>query len=310
MRSLRENQKSSIHKEQTFLDLLELIYDASSNPKQWPVVMEKLDRITDGALLPAFSRDLFPGSLSHNVTLLPQRTPSPSVKEVYELAARLAPHIQRAIRLHRMIADLQMEKHALAATLDRLALGVVLIRDSGKVWMLNRSARSIVEKQDGIQLHHDRLHACGLAPAETFQRLVSQAILGGYPGANPTGGTLLLPRQSGKEPLFLMVASIPAPANQTGRKAAAAAALFLSDPENGMQTPELILRQLYGLTRTEARVASLLVQGKTVEEAAAELQSSPNTARTHLKKVFFKTDTGRQSDLIRLLLTGPAALRP
>lgn len=308
MRSLRENHKTSIYKERTFLELLDLIYDASSNPKQWPIVMEKLDQITDGALLPAFSKDLFSGSLSHNVTFMPRTNASPSVTEVYELAARLAPHIQRAIRLHRTIADLQIEKDALAETLDRLALGVILIRDNGTVLMLNRSARSIVEKQDGIRLHHDRLCPCGPHQAESFQRLISRAIQGNCPGSNPTGGTLLLSRQSPKEPLFLMVASIPAPEYQTGRRAAAAA-IFVSDPGNGMQTPELILRQLYGLTRTEARIVSLLVQGKTVEEAAAELQSSPNTARTHLKKVFFKTDTRRQSDLIRLLLTGPALLR-
>jgi len=36
---------------------------------------------------------------------------------------------------------------------------------------------------------------------------------------------------------------------------------------------------------------------------------SLNTTRTHLKRIFMKTGARTQSDLVRLLLSGPAQLR-
>jgi len=46
-----------------------------------------------------------------------------------------------------------------------------------------------------------------------------------------------------------------------------------------------------------------------VEELAEELGITPLTARTHLKRVFAKTGTTRQADLVSLLLSGPALLQ-
>jgi DNA-binding CsgD family transcriptional regulator len=67
---------------------------------------------------------------------------------------------------------------------------------------------------------------------------------------------------------------------------------------------ERSLISLYGLTRGEASLAAKLIQGKSIEDAASELFVSPHTARTHLKRIFMKTDTHRQPELVvRMLLT-------
>jgi DNA-binding CsgD family transcriptional regulator len=65
-----------------------------------------------------------------------------------------------------------------------------------------------------------------------------------------------------------------------------------------VQVDESLLRKLYGLTRGEAALATILLKGKSIEEAAAELFISPHTARTHLKRIFMKTDTHRQTELV------------
>jgi DNA-binding CsgD family transcriptional regulator len=309
MRMLKENQKDFVYNEQTFLHLLGLIYDAASNPKLWPVFMEKVDEITDGALIPTFSEDFCPESLSPNVTILQRKPASASGRDVFKLAEKLAPHIQRAIMLHRRLTNLEMEKGALINTLDRLAIGVALISCNGKTLLLNRSARQIVDEKDPIRLENNHLHACYCDQAEEFRQLVSAAVVHPQAGTRPSGGTMFLTRHSAKSPLFLMVTPLPVREFRVGCETAAAA-LFLSDPENGVQTPEQVLRQLYGLTPAEAHISSLLARGKTVEEAAVELNVSSNTARTHLKRTFFKTETRRQADLIRILLSGPATVRP
>jgi len=64
-----------------------------------------------------------------------------------------------------------------------------------------------------------------------------------------------------------------------------------------------------GLTRSETRLASLLVAGKSLRVSAAELSITYQTARTTLKSIFQKTGTHRQSELIiRLLTKAPVTL--
>ena len=82
------------------------------------------------------------------------------------------------------------------------------------------------------------------------------------------------------------------------------ALLKLYDQDLGLVVDERALTSLYGLTRSEAALTTKLIQGKSVEEAAAGLFISPRTARTHLKRIFMKTDTHRQPELVvRMLLT-------
>jgi DNA-binding CsgD family transcriptional regulator len=64
------------------------------------------------------------------------------------------------------------------------------------------------------------------------------------------------------------------------------------------------LESVYGLTAAEAAVVRGLVEGRSLEEIAAERRVKPDTARTQLKQVFAKTRTRRQAELVRLVLTG------
>lgn len=68
-----------------------------------------------------------------------------------------------------------------------------------------------------------------------------------------------------------------------------------------------LLRAMFKLTPTEARIAVLLAEGLTLKEIALTVQSQPDTVRKHLRCVFGKTGTGRQLDLVRLLLHLPRA---
>ena len=70
-----------------------------------------------------------------------------------------------------------------------------------------------------------------------------------------------------------------------------------------------MLRRLYELSPTEARLAILLMKGMSREQAAAELGRALNTVRAHLRQIFAKTGTSRQGELIALLLSGPVNLR-
>ena len=62
----------------------------------------------------------------------------------------------------------------------------------------------------------------------------------------------------------------------------------------------------YAITPAESRVMMLIVQGMTIAEAAETLGISLPTAKTHLARLFDKTGTSRQADLVRLAMSALA----
>jgi DNA-binding NarL/FixJ family response regulator len=65
------------------------------------------------------------------------------------------------------------------------------------------------------------------------------------------------------------------------------------------------LVRLYNLTPSETRVALMLIDGKRLDQIAEELEVAQTTVVFHLKNLFRKTDTNRQADLVRVLLSVP-----
>ncbi|HJZ12631.1 MAG TPA: hypothetical protein VJ521_10795 [Acidobacteriota bacterium] len=57
-----------------------------------------------------------------------------------------------------------------------------------------------------------------------------------------------------------------------------------------------------------AKLAAILTEGTNLREAAQRLGITVYTARDHLKRILSKTQTPRQSELMRLLLRGPTVL--
>lgn len=63
------------------------------------------------------------------------------------------------------------------------------------------------------------------------------------------------------------------------------------------------------MTQAESRVLACLMEGETLAGAADQLALSLHTVRAHLKAIFAKTSTSRQSEMLRLILGGPATLK-
>ncbi len=77
------------------------------------------------------------------------------------------------------------------------------------------------------------------------------------------------------------------------------------DQERGISEGSLAaVGQQYGLTKRETALLSCLVEGTHLKEACRQLGISYNTGRCHLRQIFGKTETHRQSDLIRVCGTG------
>ena len=140
-------------------------------------------------------------------------------------------------------------------------------------------------------------------------RLIGEAALTATGQGIAAGGALSLPRPSLRRPLAVLVA--PFRVTRTAMQCRQpAVAVLVSDPEVKPQPASELLAQLYGLTTREAELVTLLLDGLDLRDAAERLALSMNTVRTHLREVFHKTGTHRQSELVALVLRSVAALRP
>ena len=84
---------------------------------------------------------------------------------------------------------------------------------------------------------------------------------------------------------------------------AAAVLLLVRDPAGTSPPAGALLIGLFGLTGAEARVATALLAADGPREVAAQLGIGLSTVRTHLHRLYDKTGTRRQAELVWLLAT-------
>jgi DNA-binding CsgD family transcriptional regulator len=195
---------------------------------------------------------------------------------------------------------------ALTYGLDLVRHGAMLVAAEGRPRLANHAALAILRKNDGLMLARTGLVAERATDTRLLQKLLQDAIKSPELG-EPKDSPLTLQRRTAHHSLIVRV--VPGPEFQgpgldcwPGTDSRTAL-LKLYDQDMGLEVDAGDLCRLYGLTRGEAALAVLLVRGKSIEEAAAELFISPHTARTHLKRIFMKTDTHRQTELVVRILT-------
>jgi DNA-binding CsgD family transcriptional regulator len=185
---------------------------------------------------------------------------------------------------------------ALTYGLELVRCGAMLVKGEGFPQFANRTALEILKKSDGLALARTGLVAERASDTRMLRQLLREAIHTPELG-EPKGSPITLPRKAARS--VLIVRFLPGPGLDCWQdKNDRAALVTIYDEENSVQVDESVLCKLYGLTRGEAAIAAILLKGKSIDDAAAELFISPHTARTHLKRIFMKTDTHRQTELV------------
>jgi DNA-binding CsgD family transcriptional regulator len=185
-----------------------------------------------------------------------------------------------------------------AATLDRVQVGIIITSNNVRPAFVNRFAEEVLEQRDGLSVTDAGLETTKASDTHVLRGAIAKALKGELLSCV----TLLLPRHKQPRPLVVHV-----PPRQHG--AAAHVPVFVCDTGHARTIDHGSVSRLYGFTRAEVTLVGLLLEGKSLQEAAAELFISVNTARTHLKRALLKTDTSRQAELLRLLLTSSGLVR-
>jgi DNA-binding CsgD family transcriptional regulator len=221
--------------------------------------------------------------------------------------ARECAHLSRALKIHGILTRTTTERDAALAALDQIPVGVIIVDDTGRVLDSNHVANEILSANDGLIVDRSGLRGHTREATLSLQDLIETAIDPHRMSHPDMIDTVLLDRPSGGPSLAVTIGHLPMVNRFLGTDRRAAA-IYVTDPQNPFELDSSKLRRLYKLTPAEARLAAHLAQGSRLEDAAVDLGVSLNTVRTHLKRIFSKTGTDRQAELVRLIISGPARI--
>lgn len=229
----------------------------------------------------------------------------------------LVPHLAAALKVRARLGEARLHAANAYAVLDRLDAGVILVDAQARAHFLNTRAAALVSEADGLSVTSGRLAAA--RPDETRRLRRAIAFVAGLSAKLSLSDTadaivrsateaaasrLLLSRPSLRPPLVVSVV----PLGRGGLKGDCGSelqvAVFVAEPDGPVDISTSALAALFELTPREAAIAVRLAQGADLAEIARELGIGLGTVRNHLKRVFDKTGTNRQSHLVRLILRG------
>lgn len=184
------------------------------------------------------------------------------------------------------------------AALNRLAVGVIVTNAQGRVLLTNRAGGAILAERDGLMLGAGEMLR-GSLPSESQTLLSVIARVCSLDDQEDGQTGIAISRPSMKRSLIALVTAIQIESDH------AAAAIFVNDDEHGALPNVEAISRLFGLNRSEARLAHALAEGAKIEDASQKLGITVSTARTYLKQAFSKTGTNRQAELVKLIMTTP-----
>jgi DNA-binding CsgD family transcriptional regulator len=199
--------------------------------------------------------------------------------------------------------------HPLARALDWLADGVALIGVGGRVLHANATFHAIAQRNDGIALNAGAIRLAGAAARTRLNAAIAAAFAARDPGhRSPATADFAVPRQDGA--LSYLVSLRPLLDPNGDEYGEPCAVMFVRDPLTYRSIDIGTLREVFGLTEAEARLAKSLQSGQATADYARERALSLNTVYTHLRHLKDKAGCSRMTELLRKLNELHLPLRP
>jgi DNA-binding CsgD family transcriptional regulator len=183
--------------------------------------------------------------------------------------------------------------------LERVRFGAILVDPEARVLAASPVAQHILDTRDGLTTQSGRLVALSRNETALLHLMITAMHRSSVSSpARVCGVRIHRPRS--KTPLEVVAS--PAAEHMQHPLSARATVIYVIDSDSPVETEPSPFAEKYSLTPAEARVATVVAKGNNGRVAARLLGVSYNTVKTHLKRIYAKTDTDGQSALLRLLL--------
>lgn len=213
----------------------------------------------------------------------------------------LVPHIRRAVLIGKVLERGSSEAASFGDALDGLAAGMFLVDARGRLVHANAAGDALLAAADALRLRNGLITTADRAATDQLQRVFAAADQGDQ-AVGESGISVAIEGGDGERYVAHVLPLTSGARRRTAMSYKAVAALFVRRAalDGGPAVPEVIART-FGLTLSELRVLVAIVQVGGVAETAATLGIAEATVKTHLHRVFAKTGTSRQADLVKLV---------
>jgi DNA-binding CsgD family transcriptional regulator len=222
----------------------------------------------------------------------------PSAAKIKTMAL-LLPHIQQATDVMRRLGNLSIAPTTLESTLDWLIDGVLMLAVDGSICYANVAAQAIFRANDGIGVRRGAVQvASDDARTKLAAAIRAAALLRDSQVTDAMQSDFLAQRPSAAPAYGVSVRPLLA---EFGKRPMAVALVFIHDPLMRRKTSTEKLSHIFGLTTSEADIATALCLGLSPNEYALQHNVSRNTVYTHIRNLKVKTDSRRMAELIKKL---------
>lgn len=212
----------------------------------------------------------------------------------------IVPHLRRAVLIGKVV-DLRTAQAAnFSDALDAIGAGMLLVDASGLIVHANASGRQLLAEGSVLRSVGGKLAAGDAEAEKTLQGLFFAA--GNGDAAVGTKGIAVPLVARGGVPYVAHVLPLSSGSRRrVGANYAAVAALFVHKATLETPSPPEVIARTFRLTPSELRVLLCIVEVGGVPKTSAALGIGAATVRTHLLRLYAKTGTRRQAELVKLV---------
>ncbi|MEH2499797.1 DNA-binding CsgD family transcriptional regulator/PAS domain-containing protein [Bradyrhizobium sp. AZCC 1678] len=210
------------------------------------------------------------------------------------------PHVRRAALIGKVISLKREEAQTFADTFDGLGAGMFLVDGRGQIIHANSAGSAILSEGSVLRSMNGQLVAGEAQINKTLRDKFAMVDQGD--AALGTKGLALPLRAPDGERYVVHVLPLASEARlRAGVAHTAIAAVFVRKAILETRSAPEVIGLTYKLTPTELRVLLAVVEVGGVPEVAAALGVAQTTIKTHVSRLFEKTGTSRQADLVKLV---------
>ncbi|MBP8925517.1 MAG: helix-turn-helix transcriptional regulator [Pseudomonadales bacterium] len=239
-------------------------------------------------------------SLCAKLTIERTREQGPFSTEDKELLELLSPHMQRAIRLREQYTHGSYMRSFFEDSMARLAIGCLMLDGRGRMVSMNACAHRLIGSKHVLCVRNGLLRTTSQRDAKALDNAIDLALAASRNGCRAQRGVGL--RLEGSAGVLDVVVKPLIADRVLDSRATPAVIVYLNERgHEGIDLDPAVLVGMYGFTPSESRLSALLARGITLTDAADQLGVSINTVKTHLRGIYEKLGTNKQSRVVAQL---------
>lgn len=210
----------------------------------------------------------------------------------------IVPHARRALAINQTIERKQAAAARFSDVLNGLSAGVFLVDSDCRILHANQSGQGLLDAQDSLRAAGGVLAISGVLGNQALRKAVAEVAA---QGAVAKPCALQFSDREGQRFIAHIAPLVLVARRDDIRERKATVAIFVQRAELRVGPYDDLIARTFQLTPTELRVLLTLVKVGGVPETAKSLRIAETTIKTHLSRIFSKTGTNRQTDLVKLV---------